>query len=1011
MNQTVQCKKTLVVFLVLLAAIFPSLAQTQHVSGKVTDEGGEGLPGVSVQLKSNGKGTTTDVDGKYEISVPAVDDNILVFSYVGFTPIEIGLNKGQLICDVVMTETVSSLNEVVVVGYGTQKKANLTGSVSSVDIGDIKDMPSSNTASLLQGRMPGVTVSSFSSQPGNDNDIEVKIRGIGTFGNSNPLVLIDGVEGSLSSVDVNDIESVSVLKDAASAAIYGVRAANGVLLVTTKKGENGEKRLSYSGRVSIQRATILPKYLDSWQWATLFNEENDALGGDAILRNYTPEMIQALRNGSDPEHFANTNWMDEVFRTAFSQDHHLTMSGGGQDSRYMASAGFTKQEGIMRGTDMSRGTFRLNADSKYLNLFTVGLNASGMYQEVNEPQGGTWYVFNQIVDHTRPTIPVRYNNGYWGQYDGNPQFPSYSTNPVEQTTFTGREKRYRFDGKIYIDIEPIKNLHIRSNFAYLYHNTVYRAFDPTHEHYTAEGTMIPSGVASLTENTVNSQQWINENSVSYDFAIAGNHNVSALIGQSNQWNGNRFTEAKGENFLVNSVQDLDAAQTTASNGRRQEAALRSWFGRINYNYKSRYLFEFNLRRDESSRIPKKNRTGYFPAVSAGWNIAEESFMNSQNVVKMLKLRASWGKLGNQDIGYYPYEQTYTIGHNNYVWGDNKVIGSALASAANADIKWETTTTTDIGLDAVFFNKINVTFDYFNKLSSDILLQLPISDLVGVENAPYVNAAEVRNRGWELSLGYNDRWDKVTFAANFNISHITNKIESVSGRTDWIEDWQINVAGNPIGAYYGYVADGIYTSSEEIAETPVAFGSPRVGDIRYRDISGSNGVPDGQITDADRTVIGNPFPKLTYGLNLSAGYNNFDFAMFWQGIGKVDRVVMDYPTVGGGVTEAMWNRFEVTENPSGDYPALGNVAYNSLPSSFWVKSASYLRLKNIELGYTIPRRFTENARIQNLRVYLSAQNIFTITNIDNYDPEKYASDTRNATYPNAKTFSFGFNITL
>lgn len=1006
MKQKSVLSRISLLLVLVLAGTFSAIAQVVQVRGTVSSSDGEPLPGVSVQLIGSKTATATNIDGVYSISVPTNGSSKLSFSYIGYAPQQIALGQGQRECNVVLKETSEQLSNLVVVGYGTQKKANLTGSVASVNVNDLKDIQATNTATLLQGRMPGVTVSSFSAQPGSDGDVEIKIRGIGTFGNSNPLILIDGVEGSLSNIPVGDIESISVLKDAASAAIYGVRAANGVILVTTRRGETGRKELSYSGSVGIQKATVLPNYLPSWQWATLFNEENSLLGEEAIGRNYTPEMIEALKTGKDSEHFANTNWMDQVFRTAFMQNHHLTMSGGDKDSHYLASLGLTKQDGIMRGTNMLRNTFRLNADTKYLDLFTLGLLTSGSYQDVAEPQGGTWNIFNQIVDHTRPTIPVTYSNGKWGQYDGNPAFPNYITNPVEQTTFLSHEKRYRFDGKVYLDIEPIKNLHIRTNFSYLYYNTNYSAFDPTHKHYTAEGPVITSGIASLTDNRILQQQWINENVLSYNFSIGDSHNFSALIGQSNQWNGNSYLEARGENFLTNGTQVLDAAQSTASYGRREEATLRSLFGRINYNYLGRYMFEVNVRRDESSRIPSKNRIGYFPAVSAGWNIAEEAFMHDQNVVSMLKLRASWGKLGNQDIGYYPYAQTYLLGKNNYIWGDSKALGAALAAAANPDIKWETTTTTGAGLDMTLFNKLNVTFDWFNKDASDILLQLPISALVGVENAPFVNAAKVRNRGWELSAGYFDKFGEWTFGANFNISNVKNEILSVSNRKDWIKDWQINVSGNPIGAYYGYVANGLYTSQEEIDNDKVAFGSPRVGDIRFKDLDN-----DGAITDKDRTVIGNPFPEISYGLNVNAGFRGFDAAMFWQGIGNVDRVVMDYPTVGGGVTESMWNRFHPTANPTGLYPMLGNVAYNSLPSDFWVKSASYLRLKNLELGYTLPSKLVAKARMSKVRVYVSGQNVVTFTNVKNYDPEKYASDSRNSTYPNAKTFSLGVNLSL
>lgn len=1004
-------KKKSLSLILLLFGCLPLIAQTIKIEGKVTDAGGEELPGVSVSLKGTTSGTMTDAVGLYSLNVPKTDQPVLVFTYIGYKTREIILTDARTKYDVVMEETSKYLDEVVVVAYGVQKKANLTGAVSSLRVDDIKDIPASNTSSLLQGRMSGVTVSSFSAQPGKDSDVEIRIRGIGTFGNSNPLILIDGVEGSLSSVAPNDIENISVLKDAASAAIYGVRAANGVILVTTKRG-TGTNKLSYSGSFGVQSATVLPKFLDSWQWATLFNEQNNALGGDAPNRNYTPEMINALKTGSDKQHFANTNWMKEIFRTAPIQNHYLSATGGGQNSNYMASLGYMKQEGVMRGTDTERINFRLNADSKYLNMITFGMNTAGSYQKTGEPLGGTWSVFNQIIDQTRPTIPVKYDNGKWGQYDGNPNFPLYQSNPVELTTMSSQQNTYKFDGKVYLDVEPVKNLHFKTSFAYQYNQANYSAFEPTHNHYKSDGSYITSGVASLEEQKAQQQQWINENIITYNLDLEKIHSLGFLVGQSSQYNGNKTSNAKGEGFLSNDIHVMNAAKTTSATGWEEEATLRSFFGRVNYSYNNRYLAEANLRRDESSRIPKKNRVGYFPSVSAGWNIAEESFLQKQNTIDALKLRVSWGKLGNQDIGFYPFAQTYNLGLDNYIWGNNKISGAALASAANPDIKWETTTTSDIGLDAVFVkNKLSLTFDYFNKVSSDILLQLPVSALIGVDEAPYVNAAEVKNKGWEISLGYNDKWNDFSFGANLNFSHVKNEITSVSGREDWINGWTINLAGNPIGSYYGYVADGLYTTQEQIDNAPVGIGSPRIGDIRYLDISGPDGVPDGKITDKDRTIIGNPFPKITYSLNLTAGYKHFDFSAFFQGIGNVDRIVMDYPSIGGGATKEMWNRYNASENPDGKYPSLGNSTYNALPSSFWIKSASYLRLKNLELGYSLPPAILSKAKIQGLRVFISAQNLITFTGIKNYDPEKYAADSRNWTYPNAKTFSVGLNINL
>lgn len=984
--------------------------QAVTVKGSVKDAAGEAIIGASVVVEGTTNGLITDVDGHFSIQA-SVGQN-LVISYIGYETQVVKIARTNQQINIVLKESSELIDEVVVVAYGTQKKANLTGAVSSVKVNDIKDIPVSNTSSLLQGRMSGVTVSSFSAQPGKDDDVEIRIRGVGTFGNSNPLILIDGVEGSLSTVSPNDIESISVLKDAASAAIYGVRAANGVVLVTTKRGSESEKRLSYSGSFGVQKATILPSYIDSWQWATLFNEENVALGDEAMQRNYTPEMIEAMRNGTSPELFANTNWMKELFRSALMQNHYLSMSGGGKDSKYMASVGYMNQEGIMRGTDTQRATYRLNAESKYLGIVTLGLNTSGSYQATTEPQGGTWGVFNKAVDGTRPTIPVKYDSGHWGQYDGNPQFPSYSENPVENTTYSDDGKKYKFDGKLFVDLEPIKNLHFRSSFAYQYNNSITTAYRPKYDHYKFDGSYTTTGIGQLWEDKVLSQQWINENLITYNFDIADDNHFNLLVGESTQFNGYKYAEGVGEGFLSDNVQVMDAAQTKSIFGREYKATLRSFFGRVNYAYKSRYLLEFNLRRDESSRLPKKNRVGYFPSVSAGWNIADEAFMQNQKVVNILKLRGSWGKLGNQEIGFYPYASSYDLGKDNYIWGVNKVLGAALSSAANPDVKWETTTTTDIGLDmSLLNNKFNMTFDWFHKVASDVLLQLPISALIGVNEAPYVNAAEVKNQGWELSLGYNDRWNDFVFGATFNISQVKNEITSVNGREDWINGWTINLAGNPIGAYYGYIADGLYTSQEQIDNMPVKIGNPRIGDIRYKDISGPDGMPDGEITDLDRTVIGNPFPKITYGLNLNAGYKGIDFSMFFQGVGKVDRIMVITPRIVGGVEEDVLDRYHATENPQGTFPALGNVNYNSTPSSMWMKNASYLRLKNLELGYTFPKAWTAKAKIQNLRLYVSAQNLFTITGVDNYDPEKYANDSSNATYPNAKTFSIGLNINL
>ncbi len=912
----------------------------------------------------------------------------------------------------VLKESSELIDEVVVVAYGTQKKANLTGAVSSVKVNDIKDIPVSNTSSLLQGRMSGVTVSSFSAQPGAEGDVEIRIRGINTFGDSNPMVLIDGVEGSLNSVSPNDIENISVLKDAASASIYGVRAANGVVLVTTKRGHTDKKTLSYSGSYGVQKATVLPTYINSWDWATLYNEQNEAMGD--VTTNFTPEMIQQMKDGSNPDLFANTRWSDKIFRSAPIQTHHLSMSGGNATSHYMGSVGYMGQDGIMEGTSTDRFNFRLNADSKFIDIITLGLNVSGNHEEVEEPTIGTYYVFEQMKWHSRPSVPYKYSNGDWGFVDGNDKMQAIK-NPAYATTITSKKKYSRFDGKAFLEIEPIKNLSIKTSFAYQYNQWNSIAAEPAYIPLDSYGNPVGgSGKNYLTDAYYSETQWINENLITYHFDVSG-HAFNFLLGQSNQYNNFRSTTATGEDLPSDNISVLNGALSTSAKGDAAEAALRSFFGRVNYNYKDRYLLEFNLRRDESSRIPKKNRVGYFPSVSVGWNIAQEAFMEKYSFISQLKLRASWGELGNQEIGYYPFAQYIGLG-NNYVWGDSKTQGVAISSLANPDIKWETTATTDVGIDAAFLNnKITLTADYFYKKTSDILLQLPIPGIVGISTEPYVNAASVKNEGWEFALGYNDQWGDWTFGANVNFSKVKNEILDLHGKDSWITDWSINLEGHPINSYYGYVADGLYRTQEDVDEAneknSVGGGALKLGDIRYKDISGPEGKPDGVVDTNDRTVIGNPFPDFTYGFGLNAAYKGFDFSAFFQGVAGVDRVVMDYPTISGNVTTVFLDRYSESANPNGNFPRLGNGDYNSQPSSFWLKDASYLRLKNIELGYSFKQEWIRKAKLERLRIYVSAQNILTITGIDDYDPEKYGTDTRGHAYPNAKTFSVGLNITL
>ena len=983
------------------------------VSGIVKDATGEPVIGASVVEKGTTNGTVTDLDGNFNLTVAS--NSTIVISFIGYSDQEYRISKDNTVLNVNLKEDTEMIDEVVVVGYGVQKKENLTGSVAAVNFKDVASMPVANTANMLQGRLPGVMLTNNGAQAGHDSP-EIRIRGVGTFEHNDPMVLIDGVESSVSQIaeiPADDIESVSVLKDAASASIYGVRAANGVILVTTKRGGEQKPTITYSGSIALQEATVLPDYVNSYEWAKMYNECWPS-------KAYTDEMLQKLQNGSDPDHFANTDWAKEMFRTAAMHQHHLSVNGGSKAVHYMISTQYFQQDGILRETANQRFNFRSNLDAQ-LGIVKLGLNLSGSRQNIDEPTTSVTGegLMRYLTWFTRPTVPVRYSNGHYGFLDGNPNISqSVFKNPIEALNMGYKDnKHYRFDGKFFGEIDIIKGLKFRSSLAYKYYMNDVTTFNPKNNiRYDAEGNALTTvGTNKLTDYHYLETTYINENILTYDFSV-GKHSFNLLAGhsiQATRWDKN---EASKQGFATDNIYEMDGGTMNDHvTGSAEESSLQSFFGRLNYNYGGRYLLEMNVRHDGSSRMPKAHRYATFPSFSGAWIMTNEKFMENVKFLHSLKLRGSWGKLGNQEIGYYPFAQYIGLG-NNYVWGDNKTQGVAISSLANPDIKWETTATTDVGIDAAFLNnKITLTADYFYKKTSDILLQLPIPGIVGISTEPYVNAASVKNEGWEFALGYNDQWGDWTFGANVNFSKVKNEILDLHGKDSWITDWSINLEGHPINSYYGYVADGLYRTQEDVDEAneknSVGGGALKLGDIRYKDISGPEGKPDGVVDTNDRTVIGNPFPDFTYGFGLNAAYKGFDFSAFFQGVAGVDRVVMDYPTISGNVTTVFLDRYSESANPNGNFPRLGNGDYNSQPSSFWLKDASYLRLKNIELGYSFKQEWIRKAKLERLRIYVSAQNILTITGIDDYDPEKYGTDTRGHAYPNAKTFSVGLNITL
>lgn len=981
------------------------------VSGIVKDATGELIIGASIIEKGTTNGTITDLNGNFGLSV--APNATVVISFIGYANQEYIINKDNMSLKVTLKEDTEMIDEVVVVGYGVQKKENLTGSVSSVNFKDVASMPVANTANMLQGRLPGVMLTGNGAQAGHD-DPEIRIRGVGTLNNKNPMVLIDGVESSVSQISQlpsEDIASVSVLKDAASASIYGVRAANGVILITTKRGGEQKPTISYSGSMALQQATVLPDYVNSYEWAKMYNECHPATA-------YTDEMLQKLQDGSDPDHFANTNWLDEMFRTAPMHQHHLAVSGGSKDVHYMISTQYFKQEGILRNTANQRFNFRSNLDAQ-LGIVKLGLNLSGSRQNIDEPTTSVDKegLMRYLTWFTRPTVPAKYSNGEYGYVDGNPNISqSVAKNPLYALNNGYKDnKHYRFDGNFFGEVDIIKGLKFRSSLAYKFYMNDVTTFNPRGlARYNAEGTELAKAGTqnSLTDYHYLETSYTNENILTYNNKI-GLHEFSVLLGhsiQSTRWDKN---ESSKQGFPTDNIYEMDGGtQNDKVTGSAEEASLQSFFGRVNYNYGGRYLFEMNMRRDGSSRMPKKNRYANFPSFSGAWLLSNEAFMQNVKFINSLKLRASWGKLGNQEIGNYAYLETLSS-QGGYYFGDKKYVGMKRAKIANENIKWETTTITDFGFDASFWRgKINVVFDWYEKNTSNILLRLPMPNIfLGDLDSPYQNAGKVRNRGWELAVNYYDQKGDWTWQAGFSVSGVKNEILEMGG-VESIDNNIINREGDAIGSYYGLKAVGIYRTEEDLNRVnakgqPIKQNgqTPQLGDIMYEDYDNN-----GNITDDDRQVIGNPFPKVQYSFNLGFSWKNLDVTTFWQGIAGLERFNWDETTISnGGNKTARWLNRWSQDNPNGNMPRLGGEINNRY-SSFWLTKGDYLRLKNIEIGYNFQKApWLTKLGVQSLRVYVAGTNLLTFTPLDDYDPEKQSTDLRGDVHPNTKTYSFGINV--
>ncbi|WP_185210474.1 SusC/RagA family TonB-linked outer membrane protein [Sphingobacterium mizutaii] len=1010
-------KQLQLIFLLCFLPIGMLWAQQKNISGKVTNEDGNPLEGVTISIKGHLNALSqTSATGEYAIEANTGD--VLVFASMGYANAERTIaDQGTI--NVILTADLTNLDEVVVVGYGTQKKVNLTGAVSTINSEQLERRPIVSTSSALQGLAPGVTVTSQSGAPGGDQG-QIRIRGVNSFGGSDsePLVIIDGVAGSLDNVDANLIENISILKDAASAAIYGSRAANGVILITTKRGKD-QFALNYKGYTGWQDPTFIPKVTDGATFMKVFNDANMNDNGSVIYSEKDFEEFNKLY-AENPDNF---DWQKGILNgSGFTHNHFVSLNAGAGKIRVAPSLGYVSQDGLIDNTGFKRYTFRNNMDinpNDKLNIrFDLSAVNSNRLQIANE--GTIWNYIGRMPTN----IPIRVGDGLWSE-------GWVKNNPVAFIEEGGNKKVNNLEllGNLSINYKPFDWLSISGMAAPRYRTRNIHEFAKAVMTYYEDGSEAGTALPS-TELTESAYRYFNG---SYSFQTTAqksfnDHNFSLMLGASRETYDEKYLMGYRRDFTYDTYEVLNAgADTETKNnaGNQFQWLLVSTFGRFNYDYKGRYLLEANLRYDGSSRFAKSNRWAAFPSFSAGWRISEEPFMaDLKNSINQLKLRGSWGILGNQNIGttYQPYIETLNLGSISVGGAVDQMI--ALNTMANSGLLWEETTMAGLGLDASLFNNFSVTFDWYTKQTDGILMKLYVSELYG-KNAPFQNAAKVQNQGWEASVRYDNQFGDFKLGIGANISDVKNKILDMKGQVSGTLLRQQE--GYSINSIYGYQSDGLYQSQEEIDNGPKQFGTLKPGDIRYRDIAGDldangNAIPDGKITDADKTIIGSTMPRYTYGFNLDLGYKGLRFSAFLQGVAKANGYLDSHyviPAVNSSAIKPWQLDYWSEDNRGASLPRVSVTSTNNTQNSdFWMRSASYLRLKNIQLGYEIPKSWLANSKIGGIFIYANGQNLFTKTNFyEGYDPEiNYNSGAQDGVtlgsgnfYPQVKVYTFGLDF--
>ena len=1061
------------------------------ISGKISDESGQPLPGANILVKGTTIGTTSDANGEYKLSIPD-GSTTLIFSFIGYTTQEVSIDNRTRI-DIALTPDIVALSEVVVTGYGTQSKRDITGAVATIDNKQLLANPATNLGQALQGKVAGVTVGNENSPGGG---VMVRIRGFGTINDNSPLYVIDGVptKGNLNTLNLNDIESMQILKDASAASIYGSRAGNGVVIVTTKKGKVGKPVFTYDTYYGTQRPSKLLHMLNTDQYAQLTWEARKNAGAVStvngnpshaqfgngvtpVIPDYIfpagamegdPRVAQDA-NGNYTNYSTNidgpdfnktkwlitkankqgTNWLDEIFNPAPIQNHQIGVSGGNEGGRYAVSVNYFDQKGIMLYTNFKRYTMRANTEFNVNKRVRVGENFQIGYSErVAQPNGNSQESNpTSFAFRIQPIVPVYDVSGVnFGGTRGTDL--DNSRNPVGDLwrNKDNVQKEVRLFGNAYAEVDILENLTAKTSFGIDYNIYNFR-------NYTIRDIESSEARGSNSLQTTNNYEWTWTwyNTLNYTLNINDNHRLNFLAGTESIKDYYESFDASRTNFISDALDNryLSAgAAGQTNNGSSYGWRLASEFGKVNYAISNKYLIEGTIRRDRSSRFAKEYRSAVFPAASLGWVLSEESFAsNWGSWLNRAKLRVGWGQTGNQEIGNYNSFSTFALNPITSYYDLNgsrssAIPGYELTQFGNLKAKWETTTSTNIGLDASLLSgKIDLAFDWYTRTTSDLLFPVATPLTAGVASVPFQNIGTMQNRGIDLSLGYNGHalGNELSYTVSGNFSMYRNEVTKTNGdantqyfglNDERIQNFVVTQQNYPISSFFGYTIDGIFQTDEEAKASPVnnlGTNQNRAGRFKFRDVSGPNGTPDGVINTYDLSIIGNPHPDFTYGLNVNVNYKNFGLTLFGQGVVGNDifnyvKYWTDFPTFAGNRSTRMLNESWTPGKTNAVLPQLTSSDQVSiLPSTYYLEKGTYFRMKNVQISYNLPKTLLSKVGFGSARVYVQSQNLFTITKYQGMDPE---INLRNFTagndrqigvdggaYPTAKQYIIGVNLSF